>query len=224
MADYLKVEYSATERPYTDYPRQLCIHLFENCSLNSGMKLLEAGCGRGEFLRQFKNLGLDVCGIDRSPEAQTFLPDIPVHTSDIEKDGIPFPDAHFDVVYSKSLLEHFKKPERYIKEAARVLKPGGILLTLVPDWESCFKIYYDDYTHRTPFSLASLEAIYRIVDLEDIKVFKFRQLPIVWKYPALNYMCSAISPFIPVRTKIPFLRWSRELMLVGVGIKPPRRS
>jgi SAM-dependent methyltransferase len=224
MADYLKVEYSAAERPYTDYPRQLCNHLFEELSLRSGMKLLEAGCGRGEFLRHFKNLGLDVCGIDRSPEAMRYQPDILIHTSDIEKDGIPFPDASFDVVYSKSLLEHFTVPERYIKEAARVLKPGGMLLTLVPDWESCFKIYYDDYTHRTPFSFATLESIYRIADLEKIRVFKFRQLPIVWKYPVLNYVCSAISPFIPVRTKIPFFRWSRELMLVGVGMKPLLRN
>ena len=54
----------------------------------------------------------------------------------------------------------------------------------------------------------------------DIEVVKFRQLPIVWKYPQLNILCDIIAPFVPVRTEQKFLRWSRELMLIGSGIKP----
>lgn len=220
MSDYIDVVYNVKDRPYTDYPAQLCLYLFKRFNMKQGMTFLEAGCGRGEFLRNFKRLGLNACGIDISEKAPSFNPDIPVTTSDVEKDGLPYPDAKFDVVYSKSLLEHFTNPERYMKEALRVLRPGGILLTLVPDWESCWKIYFDDHTHKTPFSLPALEAIYRMYGFSDVRVVKFRQLPVAWKYPILNGVCRIISPFVPVRTRIKVLRWSRELMLCGFGRKP----
>ena len=59
----------------------------------------------------------------------------------------------------------------------------------------------------------------KMSDFNKIKVFKFRQLPIVWRYPFINIFCSLISPFIPVRTQNKFLRWSRELMLIGYAQK-----
>jgi hypothetical protein len=42
---------------------------------------------------------------------------------------------------------------------------------------------------------------------------------LVWKYPFINIFCALISPFIPVRTHNKFLRWSRELMLIGYAEK-----
>jgi len=220
MGDYIKVVYNQADRPYSDYPCRLCRWLFDRFEMRPGMKFLEAGCGRGEFLKGFAGLGLDAHGLDLSAEAAKYSAPIPVATCDLEAEAMPFADNTFDVVYSKSLLEHFFRPERYLKEACRVLKPGGKLITLVPDWESQYKTYFDDYTHRTPFTAAGLEDIYRIHDYDGVEVFKFRQLPVVWQYPALNYFCAAISPFIPVRTKNKFFRWSRELMLVGCGTKP----
>jgi hypothetical protein len=91
---------------------------------------------------------------------------------------------------------------------------------MTPDWESTHQKFYDDYTHVSPFTIVSLENIQLAAGYNDVKVYKFRQLPMVWKYPVLNNFCTMISPFIPVRTKVPFLRWSRELMLVGSGRKP----
>ena len=138
---------------------------------------------------------------------------------DIESEKMPFEDKTFDVVFSKSFIEHLYYPERYLEEAYRVLKDGGILITLVPDWESNYKIYFDDFTHRTPFTNVSLEDAYKMYGFSEVDVFKFRQLPIVWKYPYLNKFCEAIAPLVPIRSKSNFFRWSRELMLVGVGIK-----
>jgi SAM-dependent methyltransferase len=187
--------------------------------MRQGMKFLEAGCGRGEHLSHFKKLGLEVYGLDLSPEACKYQPDISIKLVNIEKENIPFEDSFFDIIYSKSFVEHLYYPECYLKEAYRVLKPGGLLLTIVPDWEVNYKIYFDDYTHRTPFTQISLKNFYQIFNFEDVKVYKFRQLPIVWRYPFLNYFCAIISPFIPVRTTNKFLKWSRHLMLIGSGKK-----
>jgi SAM-dependent methyltransferase len=219
MKDYLSIEYDERVRPLTDYPEKLCSYLFQRFGMKAGMSFLEAGCGRGEFLSQFKMLGLDSYGVDNCPVANDFNANITVSIVDIEEEGLPFDEETFDIVYSKSLLEHFPKPDIYFREARRVLKPGGLLLTMVPDWEANYKIYFDDYTHRSPFSVVSLETIYQRFEFNEIEVQKFRQLPIVWKYPVLNYFCALLSPVIPVRTKNKFLRWSRELMLLGAGRK-----
>lgn len=227
MADYLSVVYGEGVRPYTEYPAKLITYLFNRFNMRPGMKILEPGCGRGEFLRVFKDLGMEAEGLDRSEESRELLGEdsIKLAVCDVEADtGLPFPDNSFDVIYNKSFMEHLSYPDIFLNEAFRVLKPGGMVLCLIPDWESNYKTYFDDFTHRTPFTKPSLEDIYKICDFENISVFKFRQLPIVWKFPILNYFCAAISPFIPVRVENKFLRWSRELMLVGCAYKPKNES
>jgi ubiquinone/menaquinone biosynthesis C-methylase UbiE len=220
---YLSVVYDEGSRPYTEYPKQLCHYLFQSFGLKKGMKMLEPGCGRGEFLSNFKELGLEVHGVDISDEADTYAKGFTVKVCDVENDLLPFDDNTFDVLFSKSFIEHLHNPGKYLEEAFRVLKPGGQLLTLAPDWESNYKIYFDDFTHRTPFTKFSLDDAYKMYGFENIVTYRFRQLPIVWKYPKLNYLCALISPFVPVRTKNKFLKWSRELMLVGIGVKPENR-
>ncbi|MER2492178.1 class I SAM-dependent methyltransferase [Catenovulum sediminis] len=220
MSKYLSVVYNENARPYTNYPQKLCHYLFQTFDFKPGMKLLEPGCGRGEFIRHFKNLGLDVTGIDVCSEAKKLAQELDVYICDIEKQTLPFEDNTFDIIYSKSFIEHLHEPGNYLAEAYRVLKPGGILLTLVPDWEANYKTYFDDFTHRTPFTSISLKDACEMFGFVNVSVYKFRQLPIVWKYPILNYFCALISPLIPVRTKTKFFRWSRELMLIGYAIKP----
>ena len=219
VKNYLSVIYDEKSHPYNEYPMKLCSYLFKLFALEKGMKILEPGCGRGDFLNNFKKLGLDAEGVDISPESLYFENGLNIKLCDIEKEKLPYNDNTFDIVFSKSFIEHLYYPEKYLEEAHRVLKPGGKLITLVPDWESNYKKYFDDITHRTPFTKIALEDSYKMFGFSNIDVFKFRQLPIVWKFPILNYFCSIISPLIPVRVENKFFRWSRELMLVGYGVK-----
>jgi ubiquinone/menaquinone biosynthesis C-methylase UbiE len=220
MADYLKVVYDTKSHPQTTYPGKLASYLFHQFGTKEGQRFLEPGCGRGEFLAEFQKLGLDCYGVDLSAHAGSQCPTVKVETEvNLENDVWPFPDNHFDIIYNKSLLEHLWHPDKFLKEARRVLKPGGKILCLVPDWESNYKIYFDDFTHRTPFTNVALNDLFMISDFQQIKVYKFRQLPVVWRYPIINVFCALISPLIPVRTTNKFFRWSRELMLIGYGTK-----
>lgn len=58
--------------------------------------------------------------------------------------GFPFPSNNFDVAYSSHVLEHFTAQQGafLIKESGRVLKPGGILRTVVPDLEASCREYF----------------------------------------------------------------------------------
>ena len=117
-------------------------------------------------------------------------------------------------------MEHLENPSVFLREALRVLKPGGLLISLVPDWESQYMKFYDDYTHVSPFTEISLTNIQLASGFEDVDTRKFRQLPITWKYPVMDCLCKMIGLFVPVRTRFSFLRWSRELMLLSVCKKP----
>tara|TARA_B000000475_G_C15956117_1_gene430850 strand:- start:480 stop:1055 length:576 start_codon:yes stop_codon:yes gene_type:complete len=187
--------------------------------MHEGMKMLEPGVGRGEHLREYKKLGLKVYGTDISIEAQELSPDLDISLIDSDEQRLPFDDNSFDIVYSKSFIEHLRNPLDFIYEAYRVLKPGGMLITLTPDWEVQYRKFYDDYTHVSPFTSISLSEIQEAAGFQNINVSKFRQLPFLWKYPILNIISIVIAPFVPLRTKNKFLRWSWELMLISVSYK-----
>ena len=54
---------------------------------------------------------------------------------------------------------------------------------------------------------------------ETCEVEKFYQLPFIWKFPFLKFFLNIISIFIPIRSRFKFLRFSKELMLLGFATK-----
>lgn len=220
MDDYLKVVYSEENRPFTTYPGKLCKYLFNRFNLKPNDLLLDLGCGRLEFSLGFKSLGIEVFGADGCESAVDFSKGtgIEVKKADLEKEKVPYPDGFFDIIFCKSFIEHFYYPERIVEEARRLLKPGGKFIVMTPDWEANYKIFYEDYTHRTPFTKTSLNDIYAIHGFSDIKVEKFRQLPLLWKYPGLAIFSKIIALVCP-RSKIKAVRFSKEIMLLGYAVK-----
>jgi SAM-dependent methyltransferase len=221
--DYLQVIYNEVDRPLTDYPVKLANYLCRRFNILTGANLLEIGCGRGEFLNGFILRGVNGFGIDIIPSAGACCPCAEFRLADVEDEGIPYPDSFFDVVYSKSVIEHFYYPERMMKEVYRVLKPGGLVITLCPSWEFNYRNYFEDYTHRTPFMLESLRDIQIIQGFNNVQVEYFRQLPSTWsKFGVLAYFLSELTRFcLPSFTK-KYSKWSRfskEVMLLSSAKK-----
>lgn len=222
--DYVGVVYDVNKRPLTKYPFLLAKHLIERYKISKGDKFLDIGCGRGEFLKGFIDCGVSGYAVDRSSVAQKYCPDAELRIADIENEGIPYPDNFFDVVYSKSVIEHFYYPENLIKEMHRVLKPGGLAIILCPAWEYNYRIYYEDYSHRTPFMLESLGDIQLIFGFEKVEVEFFRQLPSTWgkkKFLAVPVaeILRVIAPF-KLKKFSKWVRFSKEIMLLSSSRKP----
>jgi len=223
---YIDVVYSANKKPFSSYPEKLINHLTKKYNLKKDSKILELGCGRGEFLNEFTKLGMSGYGIDLSNYADNFCKNAEIKVVDITKEDVPYPDNSFDVVFSKSFIEHFYYPEEIFKEAYRVLKPSGILINLTPEWNYIYKSFYDDYTHRTPFTKKSLEDIYLVSGFKNVKVKSFKQLPILWSNNHfIKIIFSIFSEITRIlipdyfRTKNKWFRFSKELMLLSYGIK-----
>ena len=97
--------------------------------------LLEIGCGAGRMTKSFSAMYDSVSAVDISDvmlqQAKTVLAGCRnVQLSKVPGDGsLPFGDDAFDVVFSYIVLQHIPArsiQERYISEAIRVLKPGGM--------------------------------------------------------------------------------------------------
>ena len=221
--DYVSVVYDESIRPLTNYPSRLAKYLFKRYQMIRGQKILDIGCGRGEFLLGFTECGLQGYGVDQSRAAEKYCPQADLRVADLEKERLPFEDATFDVVYSKSVVEHFYYPERLFAEIYRVLKPGGIVITLCPDWHFNYRMYFEDFTHRTPFMLSSLKDIHLINGFEDVKVERFRQLPMLWKFGLwLLPFAELTRIFAPtfLKSVSKWVRFSKEIMLLSSAKKP----
>jgi SAM-dependent methyltransferase len=222
--NYVEIVYNEKDRPLTQYPSQLAQYLFHRYKVHKGANFLDIGCGRGEFLKGFIECGVNGYAVDQSTAAKKYCPEAELRNSDIENEGIPYPDNFFDVVYSKSVIEHFYYPERLIKEMYRVLKPGGLAITLCPAWEYNYRIYFEDYSHRTPFMAESLRDIQLIYNFENVEVEFFRQLPSTWakkRVLATSFaeITRLLAPF-GLKKISKWMRFSKEIMLLSSAQKP----
>lgn len=221
MENYLETVYDMKSHPVTAYPNELARYLIARYNISQEAKLLDVGCGRGDFLNAFRDEGLRAYGVD-SPSKNGFIPvDCYAGGVDLETDTISFPDSEFDVIFTKSVLEHIHRPSNILNECYRVLKPGGRIIAMVPDWKTCMYIYYDDFTHVQPYTVDALRDALKMFQFRDVESEAFYQLPIVWKYPCVKVLCKMLQLLGPVKKvhKNKFYRFSRELIILASGIK-----
>ena len=97
------------------------------------MRMLDVGCGLGTYIRKLHAFSSEVYGVDVDAEkvaqAQQTLPN--VYLAPAEQ--LPFDDNFFDVVLLHEVLEHVRDDRQAVREACRVLKPGGRMVIFVPN-------------------------------------------------------------------------------------------
>ncbi len=127
-------------------------------------KVLDIGAGRG-YLQDVVD---DYTGLDISPSAKRFFRKPFVLGS---ATALPFPDNHFDAVWSIWVLEHIPNPEQALREMRRVVKDGGYIY-LFPAW-SCSPWAANGYQVRpySDFNLAG-KLIKASIPLRDSSLYR----------------------------------------------------
>lgn len=120
-------------------------------------RVLDAGSGYGDFINSVP--ASDCYAFDIDPQAEHFLTSkVEFKIGKLNQIGSLYPPDFFDFVFSSNVLEHLPRTEiaEFFSGAKSILKKGGRLGILMPNYRRAYKEYFDDYTHVTPLSDVSL--------------------------------------------------------------------
>ena len=127
-------------------------------------RVLDIGCGRGEWLQLLQENGYDATGIDTNPVMVSSCTEQKLNA--LNTDALEWlrqqPDASLCAITAFHVIEHipFDQLLRWTTEARRVLQPGGVLIYETPNPENILvgsHTFYHDPTHRNPITPALLE-------------------------------------------------------------------
>lgn len=118
-------------------------------------RVLDIGCGFGDFLkfmseRKIKAVGVDISEYALKQARQRTTAQL--HLVDVARQPLPFPDESFDAVTAFDLVEHIQSPKRLFWEIFRVLRPQGWIFLTTPNdqgWlrKILVRLFPDDPTH-----------------------------------------------------------------------------
>ena len=140
-------------------------------NLPPGAAILDAGCGTGGLLRRLARWfpSAQLRGIDIAPLAVRLARErtgSPIDEGSVT--ALPFENASFDVITSIDVLYHLEHPAEALREYARCLRPGGLVIINVPAYRWLWS-YHDTAVnsfHR--FTRPELKTLFRDAGLQPI--------------------------------------------------------
>jgi 2-polyprenyl-3-methyl-5-hydroxy-6-metoxy-1,4-benzoquinol methylase len=129
--------------------------------IQPGRRVLDFGCGSGEFLKLAQDRGCTVLGIEPGEVFARYARD--THGIDVINapwQAVDLPDGQFDLITSNHVIEHLRAPVDAIGAMARWLAPGGALFLSVPDMRPNDRPAFErfHFAHVHGFVPATLQA------------------------------------------------------------------
>jgi SAM-dependent methyltransferase len=173
-----------------------------------GKKTLDIGCGEGEFLKHDRQ---NITGFDPNQRVVARLKSEGFQVLSAKGSSMPFGEGQFEMAHCHNVIEHLDSftARDMLKEAARVIKPGG---SLVLSSETVTKKFWDTFGHVRPYPPAAIIKILRpesreefegLDDFEPVGLFYIGDL---YKNKIAYFLSFTVGHFTP------FLR--REYFLV----------
>jgi SAM-dependent methyltransferase len=168
----------------------------------SGAHVLEIGAGYCAWInavRAPRRVAVDVW-----PEITRYAAaGVEARVLDASRELPSLGEAAFDVALASNVLEHFDADTAaaVVGDLHRLLKPGGRLLVIQPNFRYASAVYFDDYTHRSVFTDVSLPALLQSRGFE-IDLVQARFLPYSMRATRLpirrwlvrSYLASPVKP------------------------------
>lgn len=142
----------------------------------NGPRLLDVGCGSGDFLVNMRQMNWRVKGVepdDRAAELGRSRDSLDILTGDLETAALP--EDFFDAVTMCHVVEHLPDPWRTLDKARRLLKKGGWLVAVTPNNRSfVHRLTRENWRgletprHLQVFALGSLRALFAKAGLEIV--------------------------------------------------------
>ena len=145
--------------------------------LGPARRILDLGCGTGDFGRYRPSRDIEIYGIDVDPGAVASAGRFEIAAqSDLDGSPLPYEDSFFDGVLAGDILEHLREPWVILREARRVMRPGGAVVASVvmakPD------AVWADYTHVRGFTRNSVELLFQDAGFEVEAVWQMGGIPL----------------------------------------------
>jgi SAM-dependent methyltransferase len=145
--------------------------------------VLDAGCGRGEFLRLLAAEGIEAIGVESNPLSVRLCRDSGLSVE--EADALDFlsarPDASLGGVVAFQVVEHWPAARTFsfLAEARRALRSGGVLIaeTVNSDSLSALRAFFLDPTHVRPVPPAALAFLAEAAGFSDVAIEYRAPLP-----------------------------------------------
>jgi SAM-dependent methyltransferase len=131
-------------------------------------RVLDIGCATGALLAELRNRGWDCTGVEIcEAEAEYARRErgLDVRNKALEKNR--FPENHFDAVLASHLIEHLNNPASLVREARRILAPGGFFIVTTPNISGFQARLFRDrwrsaiFDHLYLFSVKTLSTLLR---------------------------------------------------------------
>lgn len=148
------------------FSRTVCFRHDPLAFPGSGRRLLDVGCGVGDYLSHKQTLGWDAYGVEPSGRAAEICLERGLRVRHGYLDPTDWGESAFDVVTLLHVIEHLPDPQQTLRQTYRVLKPGGLIYIRTPNWRSIaarlFRTYWigaDAPRHYFLFTPSTLSKI-----------------------------------------------------------------
>lgn len=150
----------------------------------SGMhpgKMLDIGCGVGDFLHTAEMHGWECIGVEPSEDAKAIAQKRMKGTIITSEELESFSDGAFDVITMWHVLEHVDDLRWQVAQLQRLVKPSGRVVIAVPNYKSYDGQYYKEHwaaydvpRHLNHFNRITLSKIFKTSGLELVKMDKLK--------------------------------------------------
>ncbi|NPV26547.1 MAG: methyltransferase domain-containing protein [Firmicutes bacterium] len=165
-----------------------------------GERVLDLGCGTGNYTIELAQMGLEVTGLDISSKMLAIAKEkaaclgLPINFIEGDITGIDLPSAQFDKVVSVTALEFFPEPATALAKVYNLLKPGGKMVIGVIGARSFWSDYYLKRAKQDPHSVFNRATFYTGQEL--LALFPYGKRT----YRGCLYFPPDLSPFSREKT------------------------